>query len=279
MKEFVQSKFQYLLTARPTAVNIAESAKRFTQWLSDVESDVDFCLARDSLVAEMEKMLKDDQMANKSMGTYGGEEIAKKLNDNRAVVLTHCNTGSLATGGYGTALGVVRSLHTMGMLDHVYCTETRPYNQGARLTAYELVYEKIPATLICDSMVALLMREKTVNAVIVGADRIVSNGDVANKIGTYQLAIAAQYHGIPFYVAAPISTIDFDLGEGSEIEIEERPSGEMLCVGGKRVAAEGIGCWNPAFDVTPASLITGGIITEKGVFAANNLEALKSYRA
>lgn len=274
LKEFVQSKFRYLLTARPTAVNITESAKHFTRRLSEQDSVTDVRLTRDMLVQEMEQMLEEDLVANKAMGTHGRDEIAKRLNGRGAVVLTHCNTGSLATGGYGTALGVVRSLHTAGLLEHVYCTETRPYNQGARLTAYELVHDKIPATLICDSMGSLLMKEKGISAVIVGADRIVSNGDVANKIGTYQLAIAAQYHGIPFYVAAPISTIDFSLRKGSEIKIEERPNVEMLSVGGKRVAAEGIGCWNPAFDVTPASLVTGGIITEKGVFPADKLEAL-----
>ena len=162
----------------------------------------------------------------------------------------------------------------MGRLEHVYCTETRPYNQGARLTAYELVHDKIPSTLICDSMGALLMQRQNISAVVVGADRVVANGDTANKIGTYQLAIAANYHNVPFYVAAPLTTIDFGLKSGEEITIEERPGKELLCVGGKRVAAEGIGCWNPAFDVTPAQLITGGVITERGVFEASNLKAL-----
>ena len=272
---FMESKFEYLLTARPTAVNIAEAAERYTERLSELESECDnVCKVQASLVAEMEKMLEEDQLANKTMGAHGAEEIAKRLDGRKAVVLTHCNTGSLATGGYGTALGVVRRLHSMGVLDHVYCTETRPYNQGARLTAYELVFEGIPSTLICDSMGALIMKEKAVDAVIVGADRIVSNGDVANKIGTYQLAVAAQFHNIPFYVAAPISTIDFGLSDGREIKIEERPNEEMLFVAGKRVAAEGIGCYNPAFDVTPNYLISG-IITEKGIFSANSLETLK----
>ncbi len=274
LKEIVQSRFQYLLTARPTAVNIAESAKRFTERISNVDPSVDVAAARDSLVEEMEKMLEDDLKANKTMGRYGAEAIAKDLNGGKAIVLTHCNTGSLATAGYGTALGVIRTLHSMDLLDQVYCTETRPFNQGARLTAYELVHDKIPATLICDSMGALLMKQKKVSAVVVGADRIVSNGDVANKIGTYQLAIAAQYHNVPFYVAAPVSTIDFGLSEGREIKIEERPSDEMFHVNGKRVAAEGVSCWNPAFDITPAVLITGGIVTERGVFAANSLKSL-----
>lgn len=274
MKNHLQSKFDYLLTARPTAVNIAESAKRFIQQLSTFDPEGDVSETRNNLVRNMEAMLEDDLKGNQTMGKYGSEEIARHLNGRKAVVLTHCNTGALATGGYGTALGVIRSLHSKGLLEHVYCTETRPYNQGARLTAYELVHEHIPATLVCDSMTALLMKEKRIDAIVVGADRIVSNGDVANKIGTFQLAIIAQYHGVRFYVAAPVSTIDYNLQNGRQITIEERPSGEMLCVNGKRVAAEGIACWNPAFDVTPAALITGGIVTEKGVFAADNLAAL-----
>lgn len=221
----------------------------------------------------MESVLDDDIATNKSIGRHGAEHILQSVAD-KASILTHCNTGSLATGGYGTALGVVRCLHGMGKLKHVYCTETRPYNQGARLTAYELVHDKIPSTLICDSMCALLMQRREISAVVVGADRVVSNGDTANKIGTFQLAIAAKYHGVPLYIAAPVTTIDFGLKSGDEITIEERPNKEMLFVGSQRVAAEGIGCWNPAFDVTPAELITGGIITEKGVFEANNLKVL-----
>jgi methylthioribose-1-phosphate isomerase len=275
MKNHLHSRFEYLLAARPTAVNIAESAMRFVGQISIADPNGDVNLAKSALVGSMEAMLEEDLKDNQIMGRFGSEEIAKHLNGKKAIVLTHCNTGSLATGGYGTALGVIRNLHGTNLLDHVYCTETRPYNQGARLTAYELVHEQIPATLICDSMAALLMKEKKIDAVVVGADRIVSNGDVANKIGTFQLAITAKYHSVPFYVAAPVSTIDFNLQEGSHITIEERPSSEMFCTNGKRVAAEGIGCWNPAFDVTPAALITGGIVTEKGVFAADNLVALQ----
>jgi methylthioribose-1-phosphate isomerase len=280
LKQFVQSKFDYLKTARPTAVNIAEAAERYTKKAVDMESN---CLstsltvsqARDALLQELESILSDDVATNKSMGRHGAEHVLQNVPETgKAIILTHCNTGSLATGGYGTALGVIRSLHSMGRLDHVYCTETRPYNQGARLTAYELVHDMIPSTLICDSMGALLMQRRKISAVVVGADRVVANGDTANKIGTYQLAIAAKHHGVPFYIAAPVTTIDFGLKSGEEITIEERPSREMLCIGGQRVAAEGIGCWNPAFDVTPARLITGGIITERGVFEAANLQAL-----
>lgn len=203
--------------------------------------------------------------------------------------LQHCNTGSLATAGYGTALGVVRKLHEMGRLEHVYCTETRPYNQGARLTAFELVHDKIPATLIIDSMVAALLRSKVcqiawnvkvekliveyfqnIAAVVVGADRVVANGDTANKIGTYQIAVVAKYHNVPFYIAAPLTSIDLKIQSGDQIVIEERPDREMTHVGEHRIAAQGIKCWNPAFDVTPAHLITG-IITEFGVFKPDEL--------
>ena len=276
LEEFVRLKFEFLKTARPTAVNIAEAADRFTRLASgycNCDHDKQIMSVQEIqtiLIQQMEKMLTDDIKINRSIGHHGAEYITRQLTG-KVSILTHCNTGSLATGGYGTALGVVRSLHEIGRLEHVYCTETRPYNQGARLTAYELVHEKIPSTLICDSMCALLMQQRKISAVIVGADRVVRNGDTANKIGTYQLAIVAKYHNVPFYVASPMSTIDFKLSSGDEITIEERPSDEMLCIGGRRVAAEGIGCWNPAFDVTPAELITGGIITEKGVSSPHSL--------
>ena len=232
LRQFIQSKFNYLRTARPTAVNIAEAAQRYTKIAMDMESR---CLstsltvyqASDALIKEMESILSEDIATNQSMGRHGAEHILQNVSE-KAVILTHCNTGSLATGGYGTALGVARSLHSMDRLEHVYCTETRPYNQGARLTAYELVYDKIPSTLICDSMGALLMQRRKISAVVVGADRVVANGDTANKIGTYQLAIAAKHHGVPFYIAAPVTTIDFELKSGEEITIEEWPSREIL---------------------------------------------------
>ena len=274
LQKFVDSSFQYLLTARPTAVNIATSAQRFSWLLQKASPDASVQAVKDTILTEMEGMLDEDVKTNKLIGKFGAGDIIKRLNGKKAIVLTHCNTGSLATAGYGTALGIIRSLHAQDALGHVYCTETRPYNQGARLTAYELVYEGIPATLICDSMGSLLMKEKGINSVVVGADRVVSNGDTANKIGTYQLAIAAQYHKVPFYVAAPVTSIDFSLGCGDQIKIEERPSKEMFYMGGSRTAAEGIGCWNPAFDVTPAGLITGGIVTERGVFTADDLKSL-----
>lgn len=275
----IKSKFEYLKTARPTAVNIAEAAERFinctTGLLANRSSDMTTKEICTILVRKMEAMLSDDLATNQLIGKYGAEHILKNSLTDKVTILTHCNTGSLATGGYGTALGVVRSLNETGKLEHVYCTETRPYNQGARLTAYEIVHDHLPGTLVCDSMGAILVKERRVSAVVVGADRIVSNGDTANKIGTYQLAIVAKFHSIPFYVAAPISTIDFNLQSGDQITIEERPHSEMVCVNGRRIAAEGIGVWNPAFDVTPAELITGGIITEKGVYKVTNLNSLK----
>lgn len=273
----VTSKFEYLKTARPTAVNIAEAANRFiheTSRLINKSLDYHANAIRDILVHEMESMLPDDIATNKAIGSHGAQHIIEHCTSDKVTILTHCNTGSLATAGYGTALGVVRALHEITKLEHVYCTETRPYNQGARLTAYELVYDQLPGTLVCDSMGALLMKERKISAVVVGADRVVSNGDTANKIGTYQLAIAAKYHNIPFYIASPVKTIDFELETGDQITIEERPGDEMVCVSGHRIAAEGIGVWNPAFDVTPAELITGGIITEQGVYAANNIKTV-----
>lgn len=273
----VTSMFEHLKTARPTAVNIAEAARTFIQRTSEMISSTNVGKTneiRDVITCEMDSMLPDDIATNRAIGKHGARHILDKCNDDEATILTHCNTGSLATAGYGTALGVVRALHEAGKLKHVYCTETRPYNQGARLTAYELVHDQLPGTLVCDSMGALLMKERAISAVVVGADRVVSNGDTANKIGTYQLAIVAKHHSIPFYVASPLSTIDFELSSGDQITIEERPSREMVCIGDRRIAAEGIGVWNPAFDVTPAELITGGIITEKGVCAANSLKSL-----
>jgi methylthioribose-1-phosphate isomerase len=191
----------------------------------------------------MSQMLEEDILTNRSIGNYGAQHIienSSNKSDKPCIrILTHCNTGSLATAGYGTALGVVRSLVEMNVLDHCFCTETRPYNQGSRLTAYELVYEKIPSTLICDDMVGLLLAKKNISAIVVGADRVVSNGDTANKIGTYQLAVLAKYHSVPFYVAVPTTSIDFTKKNGAEIVIEERPSNEMTHLKDIRIAAEG----------------------------------------
>ncbi|XP_038627510.1 methylthioribose-1-phosphate isomerase isoform X2 [Tachyglossus aculeatus] len=273
---FVHESLRYLVTARPTAVNMARAARELSDF-TDREARRDGATedgVRESVICWAENMLEKDIGDNRKIGDHGAQHILERAapRGGKVTVLTHCNTGSLATAGYGTALGVIRSLHSLGRLDHVYCTETRPYNQGARLTAYELVYEKIPATLIADSMVSVAMAQRSVS-VVVGADRVVANGDTANKVGTYQLAIAAKHHGIPFYVAAPSTSCDPSLQSGREIVIEERPERELTDLNGVRIAAPGIGVWNPAFDVTPHELISGGIITEHGVFSPEELQA------
>ena len=272
MATFINDSFSYLKTARPTAVNISEAATRFMKHITELsQNELDTKKFTDTLYNQLSQMLEDDVATNRKIGIHGAESILANSTGDQVTILTHCNTGSLATGGYGTALGVIRALSENGKLSHAYCTETRPYNQGSRLTAYELVHEKIPATLICDSMCACLMKEKGISAIVVGADRVVANGDTANKIGTYQLAVLAQYHKVPFYVAAPFTTIDFELSSGSQIVIEERKKQEMIYFGNKMIAPDGIDCWNPAFDVTPAELITG-IITENGVYKPNELK-------
>lgn len=273
LHHYVEEKLKYLVTSRPTAVNMQLAAEACIKLASDLISDetVQTSGAKEAILKHLEAMLDNDIADNLAIGNFGAQDIVEKTGKTSVRILTHCNTGSLATAGYGTALGVIRSLHKTGSLNHVYCTETRPYNQGSRLTAFELVYEKMPATLICDNMAAAAMRQFKIDAVIVGADRVAANGDTANKIGTYQLAVLAKSHNILFYVAAPFSSIDFEIQSGSLIPIEERPHSEMTHTGSIRTAAAGINCWNPGFDVTPAELITGGIVTEKGVYKADQL--------
>jgi len=209
------------------------------------------------LLKEADKILEEDKRICRSIGENG-----KKLIKKGTRILTHCNAGALATVDYGTALGVIFAAKKN--IRRVYADETRPVLQGARLTAWELVKSGIKTTLICDNMAGTLMAQGEIDAVIVGADRIARNGDVANKIGTYPLAVLASYHGIPFYVAAPLSTFDFSISSGEEITIEERDRGEVEIINGKRISPEGVDVRNPAFDVTPARLVTA-IITEKGV--------------
>ncbi|PGH18749.1 methylthioribose-1-phosphate isomerase [Helicocarpus griseus UAMH5409] len=286
---FIKEKLSYLVSSRPTAVNLAEAAGRLGGVVGDlckVEGATGKKVAEGYIVAA-EKMLEDDVEDNRRIGGEGARwirEKAAKDGNGKVSVLTHCNTGSLATAGYGTALGVIRSLHAENVLERAYCTETRPYNQGSRLTAYELVHDNIPATLVTDNMAAALLAGKRggacVDAIVVGADRVAANGDTANKIGTYGLAVLAKHHGVKFLVAAPWTTIDLNTKSGEDIVIEERPKHEVTRVKGPRVgeegngsaamemitvAADGIDVWNPAFDVTPAELIDG-IITEVGVF-------------
>ena len=263
---FVAEKMDYLCTSRPTAVNLGEAVERLKALANGI-SDGTGDAAAEKVIAECEGMLAADVAANRAIGAFGADALCAAVGKPAGApirVLTHCNTGSLATAGYGTALGVVRSLRESGRLEHIYCNETRPYNQGARLTAYEIAFEKMPGTLICDSAAASLMSQGKVDAVVVGADRVADNGDTANKIGTYNLAVSCKHHGVPFFVAAPISTLDPSTERGSDIVIEDRPSTEITHSLGTRVAAEGIDVWNPSFDVTPGELIAG-IITEKGV--------------
>jgi len=246
--------YQALGKSRPTAVNLFWALARMKK-------------AKD-LEAEAIAIYEEDLAANHAIGRIGAELIRE-----RARVMTHCNTGALATAGYGTALGVIRSSKHKGI--SVIANETRPYLQGARLTAWELVQEGIPCTLITDSMAGHLMSKGEVDVVVVGADRIAANGDVVNKIGTYALAVLAKRHGIPFYVAAPLSSFDPDIPDGTHITIEERPAGEVTGYRGARWAPEGIAVRNPAFDVTPAELVTA-IICEKGVVLSPDREKLQA---
>ncbi|XP_042485902.1 methylthioribose-1-phosphate isomerase [Macadamia integrifolia] len=273
---FLVEKLEYLVSSRPTAVNLSDAATKLKEVISKAAATAgDARAVFQAYIEASEAMLEDDVASNRAIGSHGAKILKSQLKGSKRLsILTHCNTGSLATAGYGTALGVIRAVHAEGMLERAFCTETRPFNQGSRLTAFELVHDKIPATLIADSAAAALMKAGKVNAVIVGADRVAANGDTANKIGTYSLAVCALHHGIPFFVAAPITSIDLSLTSGQEIVIEERSANELLRSQGglgEQVAASGICVWNPAFDVTPASLITA-IITEKGVITKTGTE-------
>lgn len=244
-----------IATARPTAVNLSWGVDCALNVILDaLQNGATIQMAAASGLTRAKKMEVEDEECNRAIGKAGAPLLPEG-----ARVLTHCNAGSLATVFYGTALGVVYAAHAQGRVSHVYCDETRPVGQGARLTAWELTEAGIPCTVECDDMAAMLMKQGFVDAVIVGADRICANGDTANKIGTYSLAIAADYHRIPFYVAAPTSTIDVSLDEGSQIPIEFRDPNEVC-----DIAAYPRNVYNPAFDVTPAELING-IITERGV--------------
>ncbi|KAL3360898.1 hypothetical protein AABB24_014031 [Solanum stoloniferum] len=273
---FLSKKLDFLVSSRPTAVNLSDAAVKLKEVISKAAATAkEANSVFQGYIEAAEVMLEDDVTSNKAIGSYGASFIKNYLTDSKNItILTHCNTGSLATAGYGTALGVIRALYADGALERAYCTETRPFNQGSRLTAFELVHENIPATLIADSAAAALMNAGRVKAVIVGADRVAANGDTANKIGTYNLAVSAMYHGIPFYVAAPLTSVDLSLSSGQEIVIEERSPKELLHTRGglgEQVAASGISVWNPAFDVTPAKLISG-IITEKDVITKNGTD-------
>jgi methylthioribose-1-phosphate isomerase len=246
-----------LRAARPTAVNLMWALDRMKKRIA-AGADAD------ALVREAQAIQDEDLAANRHMGELGASLITAGSG-----VLTHCNTGSLATAGYGTALGVIRAGVAAERIARVYAGETRPWQQGARLTMWELMRDGIPAHLIADSAAAHLMKSGAVQWVIVGADRIAANGDTANKIGTYQLAIAAKYHGVKFMVVAPSSTVDMATGSGEEIEIELRDAAELLSTAGRRTVVDGAQAWNPVFDVAPAELIDA-IVTERGVIERPN---------
>jgi methylthioribose-1-phosphate isomerase len=251
-----------LRQTRPTAVNLQWALDRMLVKGQAVAEKAGVAAASAALLALAHEMADEDVAANRRMGAFGLDLIPAGAN-----ILTHCNAGALATVDYGTALGVVRAAHDAGRGIHVYVDETRPFLQGARLTAWELQQLGVPMTLITDSMAGHFMHRGNVDLVIVGADRIAANGDVANKIGTYSLAVLARENGIPFYVAAPTSTIDLSLDSGAEIPIEERSSAEVTDIAGTRIAPVGVNAAHPAFDVTPARLVTA-IITDRGVLRA-----------
>lgn len=260
-----------LATTRPTAVNLFWALREIEGVIRN-NRDRELRDIYKEILKTAEKIAGDDIETNRRIGEYGAELVPQSAN-----ILTHCNTGSLATVEFGTALGVIRAAHRQGKNVHVFVDETRPRLQGARLTAWELVQEQIPATLIPDSASGMLMKDGRVDLVLVGADRIALNGDTANKIGTYNVAVIAHENHVPFYVVAPTTTIDFEMESGDSIVIEERDKREVTHIEGVPIAPEGIGVFNPAFDVTPAKYITA-IITEKGIIEKpfdDNLQRLK----
>jgi methylthioribose-1-phosphate isomerase len=268
-REALEADLHTLAEARPTAVNLFWAIARLRARIDAVgEGD-----PVPVLLTEAQAIHRQDRADNRRMGEFGASLIAAPT-----AVITHCNTGGLATGGWGTALGVIRSAHAQGKIEMVYADETRPWLQGARLTAWELTRDGIPVRLMADSAAAARMAAGGVGWVIVGSDRIAANGDVANKIGTYSLAVAARHHGVRFMVAAPTSTIDMATADGAAIPIEERPADEVLQCAGQRTAADGVDAWNPVFDVTPADLVDA-IVTERGVVERPDREKIAALMA
>jgi len=253
---------------RPTAVNLFWAIRRMQQKF-EAAAPEGVHQVKATLVAEAQVMLVEDIAANEAMGRFGAT-----LMPSSGGVLTHCNAGALATCGYGTALGVIRAAVDAGKQIHVFADETRPFLQGARLTAWELMKDGISTTVIADNMAGAMMRQGKIKAVVVGADRIAANGDVANKIGTYSVAVLAKEHGIPFYVAAPWSTVDMNTPTGEQIPIEQRPHREVTHHGGKQMAPDGVKVENPAFDVTPSKYVTA-IVTERGIAKAPYTSSLQ----
>ena len=264
----MEAGFSVLSQSRPTAVNLFWALQRMRKIWEGVAVQTPQQIA-EALLAEAHEILAEDIRINRAMGAFGAELLA-----DGARVLTHCNAGALATAGWGTALGVFRSAVEAGKKISVIADETRPFLQGARLTAWEMVQEKIPVTLITDNMAGYMMAHGEVDAVVVGTDRVAANGDVANKIGTYMVAVLARRHNIPFYVACPLSTIDMKIASGAEIPIEERSAEEVKGFRDTHWAADGVKIRNPAFDVTPAELVTG-LITERGVVLQPDTDKLR----
>ena len=265
--KFVKEKGEYLKSSRPTAVNLMWAVDKQLEMLADTALSVEEMTKK--LIDNAVKMENEDIEINKKMGDFGAEVVPKG-----GTVLTHCNAGALATVGYGTALGVIRSAYAKDPTIKVFADETRPRQQGARLTTWELTEDGIDTTLITDGMCSYFMNKKMIDVVITGADRIAANGDTANKIGTYTVAIAAKYHNVPFYIAAPLSTIDTSIASGKEIPIEERNHEEVTHINGDWICAEKVNIINPGFDVTPNELIAG-IITEKGILRPPFKESIK----
>ena len=259
----------FLASSRPTAVNLFWALDRMRTKAESLYVTKSVPEIGKALFAEAKAIHKEDRHICRSIGRFGQELVR-----DGSTWLTHCNAGGLATADYGTALAVFFAATESGKKIHVYADETRPLLQGARLTAWELMQRGIDVTLICDSMAALVMRQGKIDGVVVGADRIAANGDTANKIGTYGVAVSAKAHGVPFYVAAPVSTFDLSLSDGSKIPIEERSAEEICCGFGKRTAPEGVKVYNPAFDVTPAEWIAG-IITEQGIISPVNRQNIE----
>jgi methylthioribose-1-phosphate isomerase len=265
----LEASFKVLSESRPTAVNLFWAIGRMRQCHAQTRNESTQTAAT-ALLELARRIHSDDVAINLAIGRHGALLIA-----DGARIMTHCNAGALATAGHGTALGVIRSARDAGKRISVIANETRPYLQGARLTAWEMVQENIPVTLVTDNMAGYLMQQGRVDSIVVGADRVAANGDAANKIGTYTLAVLAERHRIPFYVAAPLSTIDIAIADGSAIPIEERDPAEVTGFRGVRWAPEGVGVANPAFDVTPAALITG-LVTEKGVINRPDASKIRS---
>ena len=272
VRSYLNSTIDILASTRPTAVNLVWALERqrriLDAWQTNSVAELQTRFIDEALLIHLE----DFEMCER-ISSFGVELLPKSCS-----ILTHCNTGALATGGRGTALGIVTKAWEDGKLRCVYIDETRPLLQGARLTAWEMKKAGIPATLIVDSTAAILMKERKIDAVLVGADRIAMNGDIANKVGTYALAVLANYHGIPLYVAAPVSTIDFQMKTGKEIPIEERDGREVLEIFGKRISPEGMAVYSPAFDVTPNDLITA-IVTDHGILHPPLSDALKNLQS